>query len=623
MEYHNFTEEYNKNYAELDKEFNDFLSKTKHLGLMALERANIYGDRPQMFHKCYGSWENYTWKEVGERINAVSKGLLDYDVDPEDRIGIFSGNRPEWHMSDFGSLSIKCITVPIYPTNTTEETEYIVNDAGIKILFVSRQDQYDRSYELLERCESLQKIIVFQKDTKIHQDDKVIMWDDFLEIGRKSSKDSQLQERHETCHYDDKATLIYTSGTTGEPKGAIHTHKSLFHNVWAVGYFPQRGDWAGKSTMAMLPLSHVLERTWDYGVMEVGGSIIYCEDHSEILDYLKEKKPTLMCSAPRLYEKMYSTIIAGVGQASFTKKTLFNWAVKIGEKAGQKKRENKFINPILEVKHKIADSLVLSKIRSIFGSNIHHVNAGGAPLSGEIQKFFYNCGILICPGYGLTETAPVLTINGPHCFKFGSVGPIVPLVKIRIDETTGEIQAQGPNIIKEYFNKPKQSAEAFTKDGWFKTGDIGYFDRDGYLYITDRIKDLIITSGGKNIAPQLIETLMTEDFFIEYAAIIGDARNYITALIVPSFTVLEEWAQKNKIRFSSRDELVNSPQVIEHFTKIVEARQESLGRVEKIKKFTLLPKEFSQDEGEITPTMKVKRKVIEKKYSDIIDKMYQ
>ncbi len=623
MKYHNYTEEYIQRYSELEKEFHEFCEDNRHLGIMALAQAEKYGDRPQMYHKCYGQWEHYTWKEIGETINAVSKGLLEYGINEEDRIGIFSGNRPEWHMSDFGSLCIRCMTVPIYPTNTTEETEYIVNDAGIKILFVSRQDQYDRSYPLLKRCDALEKIIVFHKETKIDDDPDVIRWEDFLETGRQSKKDTELEKLHEKCHYEDRATLIYTSGTTGEPKGAIHTHRSLFHNSWGVGYFPQRGEWEGKSTLVMLPLSHVLERSWDYGVMQVGGVIVYCEDHTQILDHLKDMNPTLMCSAPRLFEKIYSTIHAGVGNASGLKKAIFNWSVKVGEKAGQKRLAGKSLSPLLAVKHTLADKFILGKVRGIFGKNFAHANAGGAPLSAEIHRFFYNCGVVICPGYGLTETAPVITINGPHCLKFGSVGPIIPLVQTRIDEVTGEIQAKGPNVIKEYFNKPKQTAEAFTDDGWFKTGDIGHFDEDGYLYITDRIKDLIITSGGKNIAPQLIETLITEDFFIEYAAIIGDGRNYITALIVPSFDALEEWARDNKISFSSREELVENPQVIEHYTKIIEARQESLGRVEKIKKFTLLPKEFSQDEGEITPTMKVKRKVIEKKYSGIIEKMYQ
>ena len=619
----NLTEEYRLNRDALEKEFQEFLDEAKHLSLMIFDLAKKYGDRAELHHKPYGEWETITWNQLAEQITAVSSALIELGIQEEDRTGIFSANRAEWHICDFGTMNIRGIDVPIYATNTSEETEYLVNDAGIKVLFVARQEHYDKSYPLLDRCESLEYIVVFQRGTDINTDDKrVIMWDDFLDLGRKCDHSDEIRRRQERCSYNDKATLIYTSGTTGEPKGAVHTHKSLFHNTWAVGEFPQAGHDDRDSSLCMLPLTHVLERSWNYGVIHLGGQVYYCEDHNEILDHLKEANPVLMNSAPRFFEKVYSTIMTGVEEAPPLKKKLFKWATAVGAEAGDLRMNEQPLPFGLNIKYRLADFLVLRKIRAVFGKNMHHMNAGGAPLNADIAKFFYDIGMLICLGYGLTETAPVVVINGPTCFKFGSSGPAVPLVDFRTDEVTGELQVRGPNVVKEYYNKPKQTAEAFTEDGWFRTGDIAHFDEDGYLFITDRLKDLIITSGGKNIAPQMIETIMAEDFYIDFVAVIGDGRNFISALVVPDFTALEEWAKKNNISFTSNEDLISKQEVYDLYRKIIDKRQEHLGRVEQIKKFTLLPRPFSQEEGEITPTMKVKRKVIEKKYNDLIEKMY-
>jgi long-chain acyl-CoA synthetase len=304
------------------------------------------------------------------------------------------------------------------------------------------------------------------------------------------------------------------------------------------------------------------------------------------------------------------------------KQKIFHWSLAVAKQHGDLVLAGIQPGPVLALKRKLADKLVLHKVRALFGTGFHHFNYGGAPLNPEIEKFFFYCGVLVTGGYGLTETSPVLAMNGTHCFKFGSVGPAAPLVDIRIDPESGEIQAKGPNVIKEYYKKPEATREAFTEDGWFRTGDIGRFDEDGYLYITDRLKDLIITSGGKNIAPQLIENLMAEDHFIEYIAVVGDGKKYVSALIVPSYENLEPWAAKEGITFASRAELIKHPQVIAFYEKIITARQKSLGQVERIKKFTLLEHEFSQETGEITPTMKVKRKVVREKYQDLIDAMY-
>lgn len=619
----NITEKYKRERDALEKDFQKHLDEWKQTAVMVVNLAKKYGNREQLHHKVYGQWEHFTWNQVSETMFAVAAALIDCGLREGDRTGIFSTNRAEWHFSDLGSQLMRCVPVPIYATNTEKEAEYLVNDAEIKVLFAGRQVHYDKSYPLLDRCPSLEKIVVFHRGTKIHDDKRVVMWDDFVESGRKSGHRARIEEIMSRAHYDDMCTIIYTSGTTGEPKGAVHTHKTLMQNSWGVGRYLQGGFGDNHSTLCMLPLTHVLERSWDYGIFSMGMQIWYCEDHNQILEHLVEANTSVINGAPRLYEKIYSTIYTRLKDAPAMKQKLFHWAVATGKKHGDLVLAGKKPGIGLSLKRRIAGKLVLDKVKGLFGKNMQHVNYGGAPLNPEIEKFFFYCGILICGGYGLTETSPVITINGPRNFKFGTVGPCSPLVDVRIDPETGEIQAKGPNVFREYYRKPERTKEAFTADGWFKTGDIGKFDEEGYLMITDRLKDLIITSGGKNIAPQMIELIMAEDHFVEYIAVVGDGRQYISALIVPSFENLEDWAKKNGVAFSSRKELINNPAVNEFYKKIIDERQKDLGPVEQIKKFTLLAEEFSQETGEITPTMKIKRKVVKDKYKDLIDAMYQ
>lgn len=619
----NYSEKYLNDRDILEKDFQRHLDEWQQTAVMVVNLAKKYGDREQLHHKPYGEWETFTWNQVVENMFAVASALMEQGIKEEDKIGIFSPNRAEWHLSDLGSQLLRCIPVPIYATNTEPETEYIINDAQIKILFVGRQMQYDRSYQLLDKCPTLEKIIVFHRDTEIHDDERIVMWDDFLNAGRKADHKNEIEAIMKRAHYDDICTIIYTSGTTGEPKGAIHTHKTLMHNSWGVGRYLQAGFNDNDSTLCMLPLTHVLERSWDYGIFSMGMQIWYCEDHNEILEHLIEANTVIMNSAPRLFEKIYSTLFTKIKEASPMKQKIFYWSVGVGREYGDLILDGIQPGAFLTFKRKMADKLVLHKVRALFGTNMHHLNYGGAALSPEIERFFFYAGMLITAGYGLTETSPVLAMNGPGAFKFGTVGPFCPLVEVRIDPETGEIQAKGPNIFKGYYNKPEATQEAFTEDGWFRTGDIGRVDEDGYLLITDRLKDLIITSGGKNIAPQLIELLIGEDIFIEYIAAVGDGRNFISALIVPSFENLEDWAAKEGITYTNRAELIKNPQVIALYQKIVDEKQKDLGQVEKVKKFTLLENEFSQETGEITPTMKVKRKVVQEKYKDLIDAMYK
>lgn len=618
----NYTEKFKKEEEALGKEFQRYVDEWQQTAVMVINQAKKYGDEEQLYHKVYGQWESFTWNQISEIMFAAASALLNHGIQEEDRIGIFSTNRAEWHLSDLGSQLIRCITVPIYATNTEKEVEYLVNDSQIKVMFAGRQLHYDRTYPLLDKCPSLEKIVVFHRGTKIHDDKRVIMWDDFIKEGREKSRKKEIEEIMKRAHYEDVCTIIYTSGTTGEPKGAVHTHKTLMHNSWAVGRYTEEGFKEGDSSLCMLPLSHVLERSWNYGIFSMGMKIWYCEDHNEILDHLKEANTTVFNSAPRLFEKIYSTLYTGINNAPPMKQKIFHWSVEVGRQHGDLVMAGIQPGFFLTLKRKLADKLVLHKVRGLFGTNMHHANYGGAALNPEIEKFFFYCGFLITGGYGLTETSPVIAMNGPKYFKFGSVGPCVPLSEARIDPETGEIQAKGPNIFREYFNKPEMTQEVFTEDGWFRTGDIGKIDEDGYLWITDRLKDLIITSGGKNISPQMIEIIMGEDHYIEYIAVVGDGKKYISALIVPSYENLENWATKEGITFTGRADLIKNPKVIKFYQNLINERQKDLGQVEQIKRFTLLENEFSQETGEITPTMKVKRKVVQEKYKDLIDAMY-
>lgn len=619
----NLTEKFRIERPRLEKEFQEVLDTLKHHTLCVLDLAEKFGDRAVLHDRVYGEWEEISWKSLAEKIYAVAGGLLEYGVMEQDRVGIFSGNRAEWHIADLGSQLIRAIDVPVYPTNSTKETEFIVNHSGMKILFVSTQVQYDRSYELLGKCPSLEKIIVFHRGTKIADDPRVIMWDDFLDTGRKAGHRDKIEDIKTRCHYDDILTIVYTSGTTGEPKGVMLSHKNFMHNGWSIGKYTQGPFSPDDSTFSWLPLSHALERSWDYGLLTSGAHIWYCDDHTKVMEYIQEANTTHMFNAARLFEKVYSTLFTKIKDASPLKQKLFFWSIGIAKKAGDIVLDGGNLSLGLRFKRAVADKLVLHKVRDLFGKNMHHVGSGGSSLNPDIEKFFFYCGMLVTQGYGLTETSPGIIFNGHEVFNLGTVGAVVPLSEMRIDPATGELQFKGPNVFREYYRNPQATKDAFTDDGWFKSGDVGVMDKDGFVAITDRLKDLIITAGGKNVAPQKIEVLLCEDHYIENVAIAGEGKKYITAIVAPDFVNLAEWASRNGISYSSNEELIAKPEVIAFYKEIIDNRQKDLGQVEQIKKFTLIPRIFTQEAGEVTPTLKIKRKVVLNNYKDLVDSMYR
>jgi long-chain acyl-CoA synthetase len=589
----------------------------EHLAFMIRDTVRAHGAKTAMRYKDGGAWHSISYAEMGEKIQALAKALLESGIQEGDMVGIFARNGPEWAIADFGILSAKAVSVPIYSTNTAKQAEYIASDAGLKVVFVGDQVQYDKVMSFKASTPQLQGVIAFDRKTKLSGDGSHHL-DDFIRMGAASPRDAEVEKRLDSATSEDVATLIYTSGTTGDPKGAVLTHANFFHQFRAVDERFEVGT--QDRSICFLPLSHTYERLWSYYVFRCGAENNYLADPKEVVTSMPEVRPTAMVSVPRLYEKVCAAVLDRVGKASAARRALFRWAMRIGRDYQYRRKESRPVGPLLALRHRVADALVLSKIRDVVGGEKNFFSCGGAPLSKDVEEFFFAAGLLICQGYGLTETSPMLTCNAPGAFKFGTVGRPILGCEIRIAEG-GEILARGGNVMKGYYKKPAETAATF-EDGWFKTGDVGAVDEDGFLHITDRIKDLIITSQGKNIAPQHIEAMFGTDPYVEHVAILGDRRNFVSALVVPSFPALEQHARENGIPFASREQLVTRPEIIAFYQGRIQGLNEGLAGYEQIKRFTLLPGEFTQDGGELTPTLKIKRRVVEQKYRAVIDAMY-
>ncbi len=606
--------------ADHEKAFSEMIERERNQVHMVLSRVEKYGDKTALRHRANGPWESVSWNQMGEMIRASAMALMEFGINRGDMVAIFSQNRMEWTISDLGALAVGAVDATIYATNSAEEAEYIVNDAEAKVVFCGDQEQYDRILSIVGNSKYIEKIVVFDQSAKLTGDISCY-FSDFLDLGRKSGRGQELEERMELISPDDVVTLIYTSGTTGVPKGAMHTHRSLFAMNYGTGVLFEDLIDDSMVSLCFLPLSHIFERAWTYGILYYGLENHYCHDTKQIVEFFGEVRPHIMCTVPRVWEKVYGTIYDKLEGASTVKKKLFNWSVNMGKEKFELMKQGREPGLFPGMKYKIADKLVLSKLRDIVGGRTVSYNVGGAAFSPELNEFFNSVGIMLGQGYALTEFFPVAISCFP-VYKKGACGPIFPLVEVKLSDE-GEIICRGPVCMQGYYKKPEATSEVLSSDGWFKTGDVGVIDEDGYIKITDRIKDLIITAGGKNIAPQQIELLIGEDIYIEYVAVIGDGRKFISALIVPAFDVLQEYCENNKIEYSSNEDLIKKPEIISFYRDRIDKSTESLGRVEQVKKFTLIAKPFSQEDGEITPTMKIRRKVVNEKYGSLIEAMYE
>ena len=568
-----------------------------------------------MRHKVGAEWQGITYGEMGRKIDAIASWLIDTGVAPGDRVVLFGPNTPWWSIADLAVMAAGAVTVPIYATNTPDQAEHIVRDAAATVAFVGGAAQYEHIAAVHGAAGPVSRVISF---------DEAVALDPPRLRARSSASAHPLspappeRRRADAARLDDVATIIYTSGTTGEPKGVVLTFENLVTQFEGLDAYFQVTE--RDRSLCFLPLSHAYERAWTFYILNKGAQNFYLEDPKRVIETMQEVRPTCMVSVPRLYEKIYSTARHKVSQGSGIKRRLFEWAVGVGNRFAHTRNRGERVGPVLAAQHAIADKLVLHKIRDIVGGPKNFFSAGGAALAEEIEEFFFSAGLLVCQGYGLTETSPVLTCNRPGDFLFGTVGKVIPGCELKI-APDGEILVRGRNVMRGYFGRPQDTAEAF-EDGWFKTGDIGSFDERGFLRITDRKKDLIITSGGKNIAPSRIEAVIGQDYYIEQVAAVGDGRHHLAALVVPHFEALEQWAKERGIAYDSFMAMVKDHRIVDFIGQRIEQRQAVLPQHERVKKFTLLTERFSQMGGELTPTLKNIRAAIAAKYAQTIESMY-
>ncbi len=570
-----------------------------------------------MLYKKEGQYTPISTAEFGDRVKHLSLGLRDLGFETGDKLIILSDNRPEWVITDFASLSLGGITVPIYTSLVSEQIKYIIDNSDAKIVVVSDSTLWEKVEPLREELTKVSHFITFEDEPS----QGVLTLAEVIERGKRiDSEDPELFEKTlGSVQPDDVASIIYTSGTTGIPKGVMLTHKNFVSNIKTVAdiiFFSDK-DYV----LSWLPLSHVLERMVTFTYLFKGCSIAYAESIETVPDNLLEIKPHIMVSVPRFFEKVYSKVMDNVLSSSGLKKKIFFWAVKTGREVSRKKLLNQPLSGMLKFKHNLAHKLVFAKIIEKTGGRVRMFFSGGAPLSRDIAEFFHAMGLVVLEGYGLTETSPVISLNTFENMRFGSVGKPIPEVDVKIADD-GEILTKGPNVMKGYYKMEAETKDAFDEE-WFCTGDIGHLDEDGFLVITDRKKDLIVTAGGKNVAPQPIENMLKTNPYISNAVVIGDKKKFISALVVPEFEKLEEYAKFNDIPFEDRSRLVNDERVMNFMQSEVERSTPSLSSYEKIKKIALLDRDFEIDRGEITPTLKVKRNIIENKYEGTIQSLYR
>ncbi len=591
------------------------------LASMFWNRVERDGDRAAQRYKADGTWHTLNWRQVGEVVRELATGLLALGRRKDDAIGILSASRAEWVQADFAIFSAGCRTIPIYPTYPPDLIQYLVNDAGVKTLFVEDPGQLAKVLEVQGKMEGLEQIVVMQ-GYEGEASPRIMTWAELRRLGRDNVErlKSDLAGRVAEVRPEDIATIVYTSGTTGPPKGVVQTHGNHLGTLESAA--KMETITSGDTHLLFLPLAHSFARLESFLGVHRGLTTAFAENIDKLRDNLPEVKPNFICSVPRVFEKVYAGVLAKAEAGSPIKKKIFHWAVGVGREVSRLKQAKKPVPAGLAFKYRLAHKLVFSKLHEALGGRLRFAVSGGAPLSKEIAEFFHAAGILILEGYGLTETCPSLTFNRLDHFKFGSVGQAQPGIEVKI-APDGEILGRGRNIAQGYFKKPEATAEVFLADGWFATGDIGRIDEDGFLFITDRKKDLIVTAGGMNIAPQNIENLLKGDPFISQAMVHGDKRPYPVAIITLNPEELVKFAKEQGILNTEAAALAKHPKVVERVSRIVEARNNELQSYAKVKKFAILPDDFTVENGLLTPTLKVKRRIITDKHRELLDSLYR
>ena len=584
-----------------------------------------YGNRPALYRRDdAGNWLPYSWVELSEMTADAACALEILGVKECSKIAVFSANDPYVLVTDFAAFANRAVPVSIYATSSPQQVEYIVRDSEAEILFAGDEKQYHIAREVAARVPSLRQIVTYDNIERDTDDSATLTFTQLMELGKAASEKcrAEVARRSAAAKTDDIATLLYTSGTTGDPKGAILPH-SCFNAAIEIHHERLSMLSDADTALCFLPLSHIFEKAWTFFALDCGIRVYVNRDPKAIQNTIREVHPTCMCSVPRFWEKAYAAIQEKMGRMKPVSRFMCARALKIGRKRNlDYVRRGLKVPPMLEARYQFYNKRVFEKVKRIMG--IEHGNifpTAGAPLSPAITEFFRTMGVPIVIGYGLSETTATVSCYPTVGYEIGTVGTVLPGIEVKIG-ADNEILVKGPTVMRGYYNKPQETETAFTPDGFFRTGDAGYIDANGNIVLTERIKDLFKTSNGKYIAPQAIESRLGEDKYIEQVAVIGDNRKFVTAIIVPAIEAVKEYANKKKIQYRSLEELLKNAQIRDLISRRIEALQEGLASFEKIKKFTLLPKEFTMEAGELTNTLKIRRPVINRHYASEIEAMY-
>lgn len=594
-----------------------------HYAELVHRQAEKYGSRTALTHRddTTGKWLNISWQSFSEKVMLTAEAMAEFGTDVQENIGVYSQNMPQCLYTDFGAFSNRAVPIPLYATSAPAQVEYIVNDASIRTLFVGEQFQYNNAYIAQKSCPTLERIIIFDPQVKLNLEDKTsIFFDDFLRLGDNALAESRVKVRMHEAKEEDMATIIYTSGTTGEPKGVM-LHHSNFKEITRIHDIRLINVDEKDTSMSFLPLTHIFEKTWAYYCIHKGVKIAINKDPKEIQKTIKEIRPTLMCNVPRFWEKVYAGVQDKISSSSSFMQSVFKDAIQTGTEYTFKYKCKDIKAPLgLSLKYKFYNKTIFNILKTAIGLEKGRLfPCAGAPLSDDVNRFLRAVNIPIAYGYGLSETTATVSFFPEKNYEFGSIGIPMPDVEIRIGENS-EIQLKGKTITTGYYKKPLENEKSFI-DGWFRTGDAGRYE-NGVLYFTERIKDLYKTSNGKYIAPQAIELTLSGDKYIEQVAVIGDERKFVSALIVPNYPVIESYATKNNIAYSSREALIANGDIIKLIESRIEELQKHLASFEKIKRFTILPQPFTMESKELTDTLKLRRKVIAVNYKEQIEAMY-
>ena len=601
------------------------MQTNSHLSVLIHDQARKYGNRSVLTFRPFGSlqWKTVTWNQFSLRVKQVSNAMLNLNIKPQENIAVFAQNCIHYLYTDFGAYGVKAVSIPFYATSSETQIQFMINDAQVRVLFVGEQEQYDKALRVFTLCPSLERIIIFDESVRISPNDPNAMYfSDFLKLGEGLPRQTEVENLWKTADFNDICNILYTSGTTGDSKGVVLTYGQYQAALEANDKCVSVGE--SDRSISFLPLTHIFERGWAYLCLSEGAEIIINTYPKEIQDSMRQTHPTCMSSVPRFWEKVYQAVKDKIDRSGAVQKKMFAYALSVGRKYNIEYLSHAKRPPLpLALEYKVVDKAILSLVRKTMGLiNPNIFPTAGAYVSPEVEEFIHSIGLNMVVGYGLTES--LATVSCDHLsegYTLGSVGRPIDGIQIKIGEND-EILLKGPTITRGYYKRDSINAVSFDEDGFFHTGDSGYL-KDGELFLKERIKDLFKTSNGKYIAPQQIEALLLVDKFVDQAAVIADQRKFVSALIVPAYSQLEEWARDNVVSYSTIDELCAHPKVNAMMKERIDTLQQTLSHYEQIKRFTILPKPFSMESGELTNTLKLRRQVVNKNYKEFIDKMYE